>query len=567
MPPPTPPRAPLAGLATHDVTNTPPAQGDQDLWAGDIALRDAVEREGGGWGRGKLAAFGKLAGRDETFEKATAANRHGPELKNYDRFGMRLNQVTFHPAYHDLMTMALENELPNFAWRHRRPGSQVIHAAQTYLFAQAEGGVLCPMAMTYAAIPALSQTRQIDEEWTPRLLSSEYDPRDIPAHEKNGATIGMVMTEKQGGSDVRLNTTTAVPMGAETGPGADYSLTGHKFFCSAPMSDAFLLLANTAGGLSCFIVPRWRPDGTRNGLMLQRLKNKLGNRSNATGEIELENCWGQMLGDEGRGIRTILHMVEGNRMYCLVGSAGIMRQALVQALHYTKHRTAFGKKLIDQPLMQNVLADIALETEAALALSLRIARAFDEAEEEGGAGKAPRATARALARIGTALGKYWNCKRTPIVCGEALECLGGGGYMEDSLMPRLYREAPVNSVWEGSGNIMCLDVLRAMAKEEATIPAVMEELNEAKGGNKYLDKAIATLADDLADRENAEHRARRITEAIAIALQAALLVRHAPTEISDAFCASRLGERWTGAFGALPQGVDTAAIIKRASPV
>lgn len=561
MPPPTPPRAPLKSLATHDVTNTPPPLGDQDLWRSDIALQEAVEREGGSWGREKLSAFAVLAGSDETFEKATAANRFGPELKNYDRFGMRLNQVSFHPAYHDLMTLALSHELPNFAWRHRRPGSQVIHAAQTYLFGQPEGGVLCPMAMTYAAIPALSATKSIGDEWVPRLLSTEYDPRDIPAAEKTGATMGMFMTEKQGGSDVRLNSTTAVPMGAATGAGADYSLTGHKFFCSAPMSDAFLLLANTAGGLSCFIVPRWRPDGTRNGLMLQRLKNKLGNRSNATGEIELENCWGQMLGEEGRGIRTIINMVEGNRMYCMVGSAGIMRQALVQALHHTRHRTAFGKKLIAQPLMQNVLADIALETEAAMALSMRIARAFDEADE-GNKGEAPRA----LARIGTALGKYWNCKRAPILCGEALECLGGGGYMEDSLMPRLYREAPVNSVWEGSGNIMCLDVLRAMTREEATIPAIMAELNAAKGGNKHLDNAITALADDLKDQENLEHRARRITEAIAIALQASLLVRHAPAEISDAFCASRLGARWTGAFGALPDAVDTTAIIRRASP-
>lgn len=552
-----PPRSPIHNLATHDVTNMPPPIGDQDLWAADIALREGVERHGGGWGTARLAALGQLAGREEIFEKADEANRNPPALAAYDRFGQRLNSVKFHPAYHELMQLALTHELPNFAWRHPQTGSQVIHAAQTYLFGQAEGGVLCPMAMSYAAIPALKATPEIYEEWAPRLLQPNYDPRDIPVAEKTGITMGMFMTEKQGGSDVRLNSTRATPLGAATGEGADYELTGHKFFCSAPMSDAFLLLAQAPGGLSCFLVPRWRPDGTRNSLNLTRLKEKLGNRSNATAEAELDHCFGRMLGPEGRGIRTIIDMIEGNRLYCLAGSAAIMRQALVQALHHTRHRIAFGDHLINQPLMQAVLADIAIESEAALSLTLRIAAAFDALDDEAEA---------ALARIGTAIGKYWICKRTPILTAEALECLGGGGYMEESLMPRLYREAPVNSVWEGAGNIMCLDVLRAMMKEPTTIPALMAEFEKAQGGHKNLDAAIARLQDMLSDQENLPALARRLTEHLALIWQAALLQQHAPPELADAFCESRLGDCWTGAFGALPRGLELAGIIQRAAP-
>ncbi|MCP4328357.1 MAG: DNA alkylation response protein [Alphaproteobacteria bacterium] len=552
------PVRPLAILPTHEVTNMPPHLGDQDLWGSDRALRDGVAREGGGWAEEKLAAFGKITGAAEIFEKADFANRHIPEVKPFDRYGMRINQVEFHPAYHDLMKVAIENEVPNFAWRHAESGSQVVHAALTYMFNQAEGGVLCPMAMTYAVVPSLRTTPSVGDDWIPRLLSTSYDPRDIPVSEKTGATMGMFMTEKQGGSDVRTNSTRAEAVGESTGPGAEYRLTGHKFFCSAPMSDAFLTLAYTDVGLSCFLVPRWMPNGERNNLFIQRLKDKLGNRSNASSEIELQDTWGVMVGEDGRGVRTIIDMVQGNRIYCCVSSAALMRQGLVQALHHTAHRTAFQKKLVQQPLMRNVLADLAVEAEAALALALRIARALDEAAEDE--------AAAALARIGTAVAKYWNCKRAPGHVFEAMECHGGPGYIEDSIMPRLYREAPVNSIWEGSGNIMCLDVLRAMQREDAALPAFLAELDAARGANAALDAAADTLKDELARPEDLEVRARGVTEMMAIALQGALLVRHAPAATADAFCASRLGTRWTGAYGALPAGVDFAAIIDRASP-
>ena len=363
--------------------------------------------------------------------------------------------------------------------------------------------------------------------------------------------MGMFMTEKQGGSDVRTNTTFAVS------DGDGYRLTGHKFFCSAPMCDAFLTLAYSDGGLSCFLVPRWIHTGERNNLNIQRLKDKLGNRSNASSEMEFFDTWGIMVGEEGRGIRTIIDMVQGNRYYCCFSSAALMRQGLVQALHHTAHRTAFQKKLIDQPLMKNVLADLAIEVEAALALTLRVGRAMDEAESNE--------SAAALARIGTAIGKYWVCKRAPGHIYEALECHGGPGYIEDSIMPRLYREAPLNSIWEGAGNVMCLDVLRALGREPAAIPALLEELDAARGGHNLLDAAIDALKMELADLENLELRARGITELMATALQGALLVRHAPPEVADAYCVSRLGQRWTGAYGTLPTDMDFDTIIARAA--
>ena len=553
------PLKPLANLPTHDVTNMPPHLGDQDLWLNDAALREGVAREGGGWAEDKLAAFGKIAGGAEIFEQAELANRHPPELKSFDRYGMRIDQVAYHPAYHELMAVAIENEVASFAWNHPGPGSQVVHAALTYMFNQAEGGVLCPMAMTYSVVPPLRMTPSVGDDWIPKLLSTTYDPRDIPLREKSGATMGMFMTEKQGGSDVRANTTRAVASGESTGAGGEYRLRGHKFFCSAPMSDAFLTLAYTDVGLSCFLVPRWRPDGERNNLFIQRLKEKLGNCSNASSEMEFEETWGVMVGEEGRGIRTIIDMVQGNRFYCCFSSAALMRQGLVQALHHTTHRSAFQKKLIQQPLMRNVLADLALEAEAALALTLRIGRAMDEAAADE--------SAAALARIATAVGKYWICKRAPGHIFEAMECHGGPGYIEDSIMPRLYREAPLNSIWEGSGNIMCLDVLRAMFREEAAVPAFLGELGAARGANAALDAAASALEGELSHREDLELRARTVTEMMALALQGALLVQHAPPAVADAFCASRLGSRWTGAFGALPAGVDFDAIIERAAAV
>jgi putative acyl-CoA dehydrogenase len=427
------------------------------------------------------------------------------------------------------------------------------------MLSQPEGGVMCPMAMTYSVVPALLKAPEVGDEWLPRIKSTSYDRRDIPAAEKTGATLGMFMTEKQGGSDVRANSTRAVSAGGPTGPGGEYLLTGHKYFCSAPMCDGFLTLAYTDGGLSCFLVPRWTPAGERNNLFIQRIKDKLGNRSNASTEMEFEDAWGVMVGEEGRGVRTIMDMVTGNRIYCAISSAALMRQALVQALHHTAHRTAFQKKLIDQPLMQNVLADLAVESEAALAIGMRVARAMDDAD-------AGDEAAGALARIGTAVAKYWVCKRAPMQILEALECHGGPGYIEESILPRLYREAPVNGIWEGSGNVICLDVLRAMFREPAAIPAFTGELEQARGGNARLDAAVDRLAVELDDPENLELRARGLTELMAVCWQGALLVRHAPAAVADAFCASRLGDRWHGAYGALPANVDAAAVIARARP-
>jgi len=554
------PLRPITHLPTHEVTNMPEPLGDQDLWGEDVVLREAVSREGGGFAASALAALGKLAGRAETFEKADLANRYAPEMKAFDRSGRRINQVEYHPAYHELMALAIENEVPSFAWSHPRPGAQVAHMALSYLFNQVEGGVMCPMAMTYSAVPVLRTTPEVAEAWIPRVLSCSYDPRDVPAGGKTGATLGMFMTEKQGGSDVRANTTRAEPAGNAVGPGAQYRLTGHKYFCSAPMSDAFLTLAYTRVGLSCFLMPRWTPEGARNGLYLQRVKDKLGNRSNASSEIELQDAWGVMVGEDGRGVRTIMEMVDGNRMYCAISSAALMRQALVQALHHTTGRSVFGQPLARQPLMRNVLADLAIEVEAAVALALRIARAMDEAAHGGDEGAA------GLARIGTAVVKYWNCKRAPAHVLEALECHGGPGYIEESIMPRLYREAPVNSIWEGSGNVVCLDVLRAMGRERSAVPALLEELRAARGGHPALDRVVAALERDLADPSDLELRARHLSESMALALQGALLVQHGPAAVAEAFCASRLGEgRRMGAYGNLPAGTDFDLIVARAA--
>ena len=546
------PRDPISHLPTHQVINMPPHMGDQDLWGNDRALRHWASHMGGAGHAGHFAHVGHLTGLDETFEKANQANRHGPELRAFDRYGMRINAVEFHPAYHDLMHLAISNKVHNFAWHNEDNAGHVGQSVLTYMFSQPEGGVMCPMAMTYSVVPSLRMAPYLAEEWMPRLLSTQYDRRDIPAAEKTGAMIGMFMTEKQGGSDVRANSTVARPIGD------GYLLTGHKFFCSAPMCEAFRVLANTeVMGISCFLVPRWRPDGTRNTLFIQRMKDKLGNHSNASTEMEFQDTYGVMVGEEGRGIRTIIEMVTGNRLYCAMSSAGIMRQALVQALHHTSHRSAFQKRLIQQPLMQNVLADMAVEVEAALALGLRVAQAMDRMDDPAEA---------ALARIGTAVAKYWNTKRCPSLVVEALECHGGPGYVEESIMPRLYREAPLNSIWEGSGNVMGLDVLRAMGREAEAIPAVMAELEKARGNHPNLDRAIDDLRDELADPEGLEARMRMVTEMMALTLQAALLTRHGDSPVADAFCASRLAPRYRGAFGTLPKGLDLDAIISRALP-
>ena len=544
---------PIKQLPTHEVENMPPYMGNQDLWKNDKNLREAVNREGAGWAEKNLSAFGHLMGCTEMFDHAEKANKNPPELKAFDQYGNRINYVDYHPSYHHLLGVAIKNEIPSFAWNHKKEGSQVAHMALTYMFSQVEGGVMCPMAMTYSVIPALKHNPDLEAQWLPKVLSNEYDDRDIPIDQKLGGTIGMFMTEKQGGSDVRANSTRAKPVSSSVGNGSEYLLTGHKYFCSAPMCDAFLVLANTNVGLSCFLVPRWNPNGERNSFFIQRLKDKLGNRSNASSEIELDDTLGTMIGEEGKGIKTILDMVIGNRIYCAVSSASLMRQAVVQVLHHVSHRSAFQKRLIDQPLMRNVVADMILESEAALNLSLRVARAVDNQnsnEDE-----------RSFARISTAISKYWVTKRAPYLIFEALECHGGPGYIEESVMPRLYREAPLNSIWEGSGNVMCLDVLRALQRDKNALPALLKELDLAKGANHNFDVSLANLKSNLDSSKGIETEARLITEKMACLIQASIFIKSGQEEKISAFCDSRLGPTWSGAFGTLSEGTNFDEII------
>ncbi|MDN5870922.1 MAG: acyl-CoA dehydrogenase family protein, partial [Nitrococcus sp.] len=461
------------------------------------------------------------------------------------------DEVHYHPAYHELMRLAVRHGVHNIAWTRQGEGGHVAHVAALYLLTQPEQGVCCPITMTHAVVPALRLEPALADFWEPKIRAREYDPRCLPASEKAGVTFGMAMTEKQGGSDVRANTTRAQALG-----GDEYELTGHKWFCSAPMSDAFLTLAQTPAGLTCFLVPRWRPDGTRNPFFIQRLKDKLGNRANASAEIEYCNTWARRLGEEGRGVRAIIEMVHQTRLDAATAPVGMMRQAWVQALHHARHRSAFGKPLSEQPLMRYLLADLALELEAEVALVLRIARSFDHAEKDP--------EERLLGRVGTAVAKYWTNKRAPQFIYEAMECLGGNGYVEESILPRLYREAPVNSIWEGSGNVICLDVLRAMEREPQTIPAFLWEVESARGGHRRLDAAIVRLKQEFAKREQAEARARRITELMALTLQASLLVRHAPAVVAHAFCESRLGESAGLLYGTLAPEVGVDAILERA---
>ncbi len=549
-----PTRSPRTELATHRVENQVPPLEDVNLFEVDAALKEGLVREGAGWAEEQVRAFGALMGSERVIRLGYDANRYPPELRAFDRYGQRIDEVEYHPAYHELMRLAIEHGMPSLPWTAGRPGGHVAHAAMLYLLSQVEAGVCCPLTMTYAVVPALRRQPDVAAEWEPRVLSRVYDPRSIPASEKAGATFGMAMTEKQGGSDVRSNTTRARPLGAG-GPGGEYYLTGHKWFCSAPMSDAFLTLAYTERGLSCFLVPRWLPDGTRNRILVQRLKDKLGNRSNASSEIEYQDTWARMVGEEGRGVRTIIDMVHHTRNDTVTAPASFMRQAVLQATHHARYRSAFGKRLCEQPLMRNVLADLIIEAEAATALALRIARGFDEAERDDGA--------RAFSRIATAAAKYWLNKRAPGHVVEALECLGGAGYVEESILPRLYREAPLNGIWEGSGNVICLDVLRAMVREPESVDAFLGELELARGGDRRLDAAIEALRRSLTDTSDIELRSRSVTETMALCLQASLLVRHAPHAIADAFCATRLAGEHGQAYGTLPRGCDFAVILVR----
>ncbi|MFD5542818.1 acyl-CoA dehydrogenase family protein [Streptomyces sp. NPDC127079] len=541
----------MAGTTTHTVTNQPPPLVGYDLFTADHALVEAVARHTApellDEVRSELSGIGSSAGSAQVQEWGAQANEHPPRLRTHDRYGHRVDEVEFHPAWHRMLGKGVGAGLTT---GFVRPAGHVRRAAAFLVWTQVEAGNCCPLSMTNAAVPVLRTDPELAAAWEPLLTSMIYDRELRPAGSKAGALFGMGMTEKQGGSDVRANTTAAVPL-AESGT---YTLSGHKWFCSAPMSDGFLVLAQAPGGLTCFLVPRVLADGSRNVFLLQRLKDKLGNRSNASAEVEFDGTWARRVGEEGRGVPTIIEMVAATRLDCVLGSAGLMRQAVAQAVHHCTHREAFGAKLADQPLMRNVLADLAVESEAATTLALRLAAAYDDGGE----------AERALLRLALPAAKYWVTKRCSPLVVEAAECLGGNGYVEESGLPRLVRESPLNAVWEGAGNIQALDVLRALHREPGALDACLQEIGRAHGADHRLDRAVKDLFAELANLEGAQTRARRLVERLATVLQGSLLVRFAPSEVADAFCASRLGNDWGATFGTLPASLDLAALVDRA---
>ena len=539
-----------------EVANQPPPLDPYNIFESDVALREAVVREGADWAAAQLGALGATLGASETVALGFAANENPPRLRAYDRFGHRRDEIEFHPAWHSLMAIAVGAGLHSSPWAAPRPGAHVARAAGTYMLTQIESGVYCPIAMTYGSVPTLRRNEALARDWLPRIFANQYDPRFVPAGQKRANLIGMAMTENQGGSDLRTNVTRAVAV-----PGAGerraFRVTGHKWFMSAPMCDAFLILAQTERGPSCFLLPRFSPDGSLNAMRINRLKDKLGNRSNASAEVEFFDAYAELIGEEGRGIPIIIEMSTYTRLDCAIGSSGLMRQAVAQAVHHARHRVAFQKELVDQPLMTNVLADLVLETEAAVALSFRLARAYDRSD----------AAAQLFRRAVTPAAKFWICKRAPALAFEAMEVLGGSGYVEECVLPRIYREAPVNSIWEGSGNVMCLDVLRAIGREPDAAEIILAEVRDAATADRRLNAFAAVLEQRLAKSALAdESQARLLARDLVLALAAALLVRHAPAALADAFCAARLGEDRGGAFGLLPHGVDAHAIVRRAAP-
>ena len=531
--------------------NQAPPLVDYNLFESDAVLRESLEREGGSWAHDLVHGLGRLAGTQEAIDWGFQANANPPVLRTHDRFGERIDEVDFHPAWHELMKVAIGHGLHALPWREPRAGAHAARAAAFYVWSQVEGGHGCPVSMTYAAVPALRKAPGLAAQWEPLMTTLAYDPGLRAAASKQGVLFGMAMTERQGGSDVRSNTTRAVPTGSD----GEHLLTGQKWFCSAPMCDAFLVLAQAPGGLSCFVLPRVLPDGTRNHFHIQRLKDKLGNRSNASSEVELDGAWAVLLGQEGDGVRTIIDMVNHTRLDCVIGSASLMRQAVAQATHHAAHRTAFGKLLVEQPLMVNVLADLAVESEATTILMMRLAGAFDRAA-------APLEAH--FRRISVAIAKFWTCKRAIAVVAEALECHGGNGYVEESILPRLYREAPLNSIWEGSGNVNALDVLRAMQREPDSVAAYFAEVESAPKDSR-LERAIAKLKNELTGGDM-ESRARRLVESMAVVLEASLLLRHGDPIVCEIFCASRLEGGWGHTFGSLDTRPDLRSVIERHRP-
>jgi len=529
------------------AANQPPPLDGYNLFSQDRPLVEALRRGGAAAREDECAAFGRLCG-GEPLELGRLANEHPPTLKAFDRFGERIDEVEFHPAWHDLLRIGAEHGLHAFPWADPEPGAHVARAARFITLSQTEAGVGCPLSMTYSVVPALRADPSLASEWEPGLAARVYEPGLRPPAEKAGLLAGMALTERQGGSDVRANETRAEPLA----DGA-YALTGEKWFCSAPMCDVFLVLAYAPGGLTCFVMPRVLPDRARNGFHIRRLKDKLGNRSNASAEIELRDAWAARLGPEGRGVATIIDMVVHTRLDCVLGSTALMRRAVAEATHHAAHRAAFGRLLAEQPLHQNVLADLCLDSEAATATALRLARAVDDGDD-------------VFRRLATTIAKYLVCKATPALVAEALECIGGNGYVEESVLPRLYRESPLNSLWEGAGNVNALDLLRAAAREPESAQALLAEIALAEGADTRLDTAADRLRTELVDEDELEYRARGVVELAALCLQGSLLVRHAPPAVADAFCATRLGGDGGRAYGTLPRGVDCTAIVERHRP-
>jgi len=545
-----------SGYATHEVLNQPGALAGYNAYAADRPLTAALRTFGADWADERLRRTGALVGSERVQLLARQANRNLPELRTHDRFGHRVDVVEFHPAYHELMALIYEGETHSFAWANPRAGAHVARAGLSYLWNQGENGICCPILMSFGAVAALRHDPDLLAEWGPSINRPAYDARAVYAKQKAGVTIGMAMTEKQGGSDLRASMTTARPATSRRGSGAAYLITGHKWFFSVPMSDLFVTLAQTDKGLSCFLATGWLPDGRRNHLKLLRLKDKCGNKSNASSEVEFYDLHAVMLGEEGRGIRTIIEMAHLTRLDIAIGSAGLMRQALTQAIHHTTNRRVFQRGLVDQPIMRNVLADLAVESEAMMWLTMRAAHALDRSQADRAEGL--------LSRICTPVAKYWASKRAAVFVAEALECHGGNGFIADHLMERLYREAPLNGIWEGSGNVICLDVLRAMQREPESVAVLLGEIEQARGADARLDRFVDDLKRRLADPTGLEPIARRIVELMACAMQASLLLRHASAPVADAFCATRLDGDWGRAFGTLPAGLDARAIVERA---
>jgi putative acyl-CoA dehydrogenase len=540
------------GYATHEVLNQPPPLADYDAFSTDPTLGRIVHAFGADWGRPKLEAAGRTVGSARVQMLARQANRHGPELRTHDRFGNRIDQIDFHPAWHELMGLAIGQEVHSLSWTERRPGAQVARAALSYLWNQGENGIMCPILMTYASVPTLRRDAAMAELWESKVLSTRYDSRQTRAADKTGITVGMAMTEKQGGSDLRQTQTVAER------DGDGWRLVGHKWFFSVPHSDLFITLARTESGVSCFLVPGWLPDGSRNHLMIQRLKDKAGNKSNASSEVEYRGAYAQLIGEEGHGIGEAISMGHLSRLECALSSGGIMREAISQAAHHVANRRAFQRSLIDQPMMTAVIADLQIEAVAAAWLSFRVAAAFDREDDE---------TERLIGRIAAPIAKYWVCKRVTAVVTEALECHGGNGFIEDHLMARLYREAPLNGIWEGTGNVICLDVLRSMQRAPGSLEALLAEVALARGVDRRFDAAIEELHSVVRDLAGHEGQARRLVERLALMLAGSLILRHESPELADAFIASRLEAGWTGAFGTLPRGLDVGAIARSAVPM